>query len=264
MAARTVIASGIGRGVWLGTTNSPLTRSAETQSPSGAFRTAVSRVTLRRWARFRSSALKSAQLRPPSPGRTIATPCPPTPCPSPEGEGSSLWSLSQRRGELFGLCVRRATDRYSGVRLTSQLSRIFGLTVGQTFLSAVEIARRRLPHRAPVHPAQGNALGKLDQSNRFVGPTGESFGERLARWAERFADQPRSPGRCPGLGERLGLWPTGIVCGTVDSDPISARCLACVISGYCSRTCTCSASTRTRPITIRYWVLLRGRIRRCG
>jgi hypothetical protein len=46
----------------------------------------------------------------------------------------------------------------------------------------------------------------------FSGPTGQRFssrqGEFLARWADRTTKKWRafpSPGRCPGLGERLAL-----------------------------------------------------------
>jgi len=44
------------------------------------------------------------------------------------------------------------------------------------------------------------------------GPTGQQIAlhvDRLARWADGRFDGDRSPGRCPGLGDRLGLWPDG-------------------------------------------------------
>ena len=75
-------------------------------------------------------------------------------------------------------------------------------------------ARRDVPatpdmlRRSAVRPAQRNALGSVATKSTLVGPTGQPFAELLARWADtRGRDGFRSPGRCPGLGERPGLRP---------------------------------------------------------
>ena len=53
-----------------------------------------------------------------------------------------------------------------------------------------------------VRPAQGTALGNGNQQVRSIGPTGQRFDERLARWADNVVLlHHRYPGRCPGLGE---------------------------------------------------------------
>ena len=64
----------------------------------------------------------------------------------------------------------------------------------------------------PYRPAHGQRPGE-GNARHFccaVGPTGQKFalprGGPLARWAGTKSSFSRSPGRCPGLGERLALW----------------------------------------------------------
>jgi hypothetical protein len=67
------------------------------------------------------------------------------------------------------------------------------------------------PEGASVLPAQGNALGRIGA--RIIVTTAQRANrspetkELLARWADANRTFSRSPGRCPGLGERKGLRP---------------------------------------------------------
>jgi hypothetical protein len=46
----------------------------------------------------------------------------------------------------------------------------------------------------------------IGRDSHVVGPTGQFLSERLARWADKAGGiRPRSPGRCPGLGEPMPL-----------------------------------------------------------
>jgi len=51
-----------------------------------------------------------------------------------------------------------------------------------------------LPQRGTVRQAQGIALGNWAVYTIAAGPTGQSFGEPLARWAENVRERYRSPG----------------------------------------------------------------------
>ena len=64
------------------------------------------------------------------------------------------------------------------------------------------------PNGAGAHPALGIAQGSEARvgGSRPNGPT-VPCGESLARWAESEIAVPRSPGRYPGLEQRLGLRP---------------------------------------------------------
>ena len=66
--------TGIGGGVGLETTNSPRTRSAGTQAPSGVFLTGVSCFNIPRWAISSNSELEIGPTFYPTPYTTIVTP----------------------------------------------------------------------------------------------------------------------------------------------------------------------------------------------
>jgi hypothetical protein len=65
------------------------------------------------------------------------------------------------------------------------------------FLALVNVGRR--PSRSP---SPGQRPGERDATIFLFGPTGQSFVEGLARWADTTGSIGSiSPGRCPGLGE---------------------------------------------------------------
>jgi hypothetical protein len=72
--------------------------------------------------------------------------------------------------------------------------------------------------RQPTSP--GRCPGETDQSWAPIGPTGQSFVERLAHWAENTGSTgPASPGRCPGLGEPCPFGAVGMfACDVPASD----------------------------------------------
>ena len=95
--------------------------------------------------------------------------------------------------------------------------------VRQEFLAAL-----RPPRRGICSPSRGHRPGKLGQWNRGVGPTGQLFGDWLARWAEDERSCPPFLRATPWAGRPAG--PSAHMndakksCRT--AKPLASRCCA--------------------------------------
>ncbi len=110
---------------------------------------------------------------------------------------------------------------------------------------------RNRPEGAVVRPAQGNALGHRGRREVIVGPTGQSFDERLARWAGRRFGTTPLPRALPWAGRTAG--PSARIARGARHRSAGAAAIRGAVLALLTLLCVSTALSATEPASRPVW-----------